>query len=159
MRVSSRLVFLAALAVAASSALSGAASARVEPGQSSPPPSPRSGAGAGQPPGATMKNPVKPEPASTAAGKTVYDAQCASCHGTTGKGDGKMAAMMNPPKPSDLTDATWKHGGTDGEIFAVIRDGSKGTAMRGYGSRLKPDEMWNVVNYVRTFGPPARGPR
>ena len=159
MRVSSRLILLAALATAASSSWSGAAAEGVQAGQSSPPPSSRSGAGGAQPPGATMKNPVKPGPASTAAGKTVYDAQCASCHGTTGKGDGKMAAMMNPPKPSDFTDATWKHGGTDGEIFAVIRDGAKGTAMRGYGSRLKPEEMWNVVNYLRTFGSQARPPR
>ena len=37
-----------------------------------------------------------------------------------------MAAMMNPPKPSDLTDKTWKHGATDGDIFVVIRDGSRG---------------------------------
>jgi high-affinity iron transporter len=108
---------------------------------------------------AKITNPVKPGPASTAAGKTFYDAQCASCHGTTGKGDGKMAAMMTPPKPSDLTDGTWKHGGTDGEIFAVIRDGAKGTAMRGYAARMKTEDMWNVVNYVRSLGPPARSAR
>ena len=63
--------------------------------------------------------------------------------------------MMNPPKPSDLTDGNWKHGSTDGDIFTVISDGSKGTGMRGYASRMKTEDIWNVVNYLRTLGPQA----
>jgi mono/diheme cytochrome c family protein len=102
---------------------------------------------------AALKNPVKATPESVAAGKKLYDTQCTTCHGDTGKGDGKMAASLNPPKPSDLSDASWKHGSTDGEIFTLIRDGSKGTGMRGYAARMKPDDMWNVVNYLRTLGP------
>lgn len=104
---------------------------------------------------AAVKNPVKSTPASVAAGKKLYDTQCATCHGESGKGDGKMAAAMNPPKPSDLTDASWKHGSTDGEIFTLIRDGAKGTGMRGYAARMKPDDMWNVVNYMRTLAQPT----
>src|SRR5688500_5017528 len=65
---------------------------------------------------ARLKNPVKPVPTSIAKGKTLYTTHCVSCHGTAGKGDGKMAEMMNPPKPSDFTDRNWKHGSTDGDI-------------------------------------------
>ena len=104
---------------------------------------------------AAVKNPVKSTPESIAAGKKLYDAQCVTCHGATGKGDGKMAAQIPDPKPSDLTDADWKHGSSDGEIFTVIKDGAKGTGMRGYGARMKPDDMWNVVNYVRTLAQPT----
>lgn len=102
---------------------------------------------------AAMQNPVKPTSVSITAGKKLYDTQCATCHGATGKGDGRMAAAMNDPKPSDLTDATWKHGASDGEVFTLIRDGSKGTGMRGYASRMKTDDIWNVVNYLRTLAP------
>ena len=101
---------------------------------------------------AAIKNPVKATPESIAAGKKLYDTQCASCHGETGKGDGKMAASITGDKPSDLSDASWKHGSSDGEIFTLIKDGSKGTGMRGYGARMKTDDIWNVVNYVRTLG-------
>ena len=102
---------------------------------------------------AAIKNPVKSTPESIAAGKKLYDTQCATCHGETGKGDGKMAASMNPPKPSDLTDASWKHGSSDGEIFTLVKDGAKGTGMRGYASRMKTDDIWNVVNYLKTLAP------
>ena len=40
------------------------------------------------------------------------------------------------PKPSNLTDADWKHGSTDGEIFTVIRDGVKGHRHEG----LRPQD-------------------
>ena len=103
---------------------------------------------------AALKNQVKVTPVSIAAGKKIYDAQCASCHGETGKGDGKMAANITTgPKPPDLSDASWKHGPSDGEIFTLIRDGSKGTGMRAFASRMKTDDIWNVVNYLRTLGP------
>ena len=105
---------------------------------------------------AAMKNPTKATPESLAAGKKLYDAQCAMCHGATGKGDGKMAAAITTgPKPSSMTDAEWKHGSTDGEIFTVIREGVKGTGMRGFAARMKPADLWNLVNYVRSLGSAA----
>ena len=98
------------------------------------------------------KNPVAASPSSIATGKKLYDSQCASCHGTAGKGDGKAGALLKPT-PSDLTDGDWKHGQTDGDIFTVIRDGAKQTGMRAYGSRIPTNDIWNLVNFVRTLGP------
>jgi high-affinity iron transporter len=106
---------------------------------------------------AKLANPVKPTDASLAVGKKLYDTQCATCHGATGKGDGKMAASITGAKPSDLSDASWKHGTSDGEMFTLIKNGAKGTGMRGYGSRMKPNDIWSIVNYIRTLGPaPAK---
>jgi mono/diheme cytochrome c family protein len=101
---------------------------------------------------AKLKNPVRSTSTSIAAGKKLYDAQCASCHGTTGKGDGRGGAMLKPP-PSDLTDSEWKHGDSDGAIVVVLRDGIEQTSMRGYGGRIPETELWNIVNYVRTLAP------
>lgn len=101
---------------------------------------------------AKLKNPVPANAGSLAAGKKLYDAQCASCHGSTGKGDGKGGELLKP-KPSDLTDAEWKHGSADGDVFVVIRDGSKQTGMKAYGSRIPTNDIWNLVNYVRSLGP------
>ena len=97
------------------------------------------------------KNPVAANATSVAAGKQVYDRQCASCHGDHGKGDGQMGEELNP-RPTDLSVA-WKHSGTDAEIFAAIRDGVKYTGMRAYGRKLTTHQMWDVVNYVRSLGP------
>jgi mono/diheme cytochrome c family protein len=104
------------------------------------------------PEAAKLKNAVPANADSVAAGKAIYTKQCVGCHGETGKGDGKLGEELNP-KPSNLTDADWKHGSTDGEMFVLIRDGSKGTGMKGYKSKLTEHQMWDVVNYVRSLGP------
>ncbi len=67
--------------------------------------------------GKKLKNPVAMSPASIAAGKATYTKNCAFCHGPEAKGDGKMAPKDS--HPSDLTDAKWERGSSDGEIFLV----------------------------------------
>src|SRR5262245_11883521 len=104
------------------------------------------------PEAAKITNPVAADAASIAAGKQIYEKNCASCHGKTGAGDGAMGSELNP-KPSVLSDADWKHGSSDGEIFTVIKDGVKGTGMKAFNSKLTTKDIWNVVNYVRSLGP------
>lgn len=152
MRSASAVTLLTSVVAAATWTFSVTA---LEPAQTAKPSTSHPAGPHKHPDAAKEKNPVKPAPASVAAGKTLFDANCASCHGATGKGDGKMVSMMTPPKPlpADFTDGTWLHGGTDGEIFTIIRDGVRGTGMRGFASRMKPDDMWHVVNYVKTLAP------
>jgi cbb3-type cytochrome c oxidase subunit III len=102
--------------------------------------------------GAADKNPVAVNATTLAEGKQLFTKNCQSCHGALGKGDGKGGAALKPP-PADLTDDMWKHGSTDAEVFAVIRDGAKGTGMRGFAGRMTTKELWTVLNYVRTLGP------
>jgi mono/diheme cytochrome c family protein len=110
-------------------------------------------AGAHQhPQAAKLKNPVAANAASIAAGQKLYGEQCAGCHGDAGQGDGAMGEDLTP-KPSNLADADWKHGATDGEIYTVIRNGVKGSGMKAYRGKLTTRQLWDVVNYVRSIGP------
>jgi cbb3-type cytochrome c oxidase subunit III len=101
----------------------------------------------GNPEAAKLKNPVEKTPESAAAGRKVYQRLCIRCHGTEGKGDGGAAGAV---PPSDFTDDVWDHGTSDGEIFTVIHDGSS-TDMESYAQRISDTDIWNVVNYIRTF--------
>jgi mono/diheme cytochrome c family protein len=108
------------------------------------------------PEAAKIKNPVAANAMSVAAGKKVYLKHCAGCHGDTGKGDGEMGEELEP-KPANLTDADWKHGSSDGEIFTVIRNGVKGTGMKSFSKKITVRQTWDVINYVRTLAPtPAK---
>jgi mono/diheme cytochrome c family protein len=96
-------------------------------------------------------NPVASTPESIAAGRKLYEEHCSECHGDEGKGDGMMGEDLDTP-PADLTDREWKHGDTDGEIFVVIRDGTK-DGMKKFGKKLSATDMWQLVNYLRSIAP------
>jgi mono/diheme cytochrome c family protein len=105
-------------------------------------------AGASQNAASAIKNPIAASPESLAAGKQVYLRNCAPCHGSSGEG-GPGNDLI--PAAPDLTDAAWDHGSTDGEIFASIKTGiAPEFNMTPFKDRLKDDDIWNVVNYVRS---------
>jgi mono/diheme cytochrome c family protein len=100
------------------------------------------------PEAAKAPNPVKSTPASLAAGKKTYGYDCAMCHGKDGDGKGDLAADMKL-KMLDYTDPAALKDMTDGELFYIIKNG-KGD-MPAEGDRAKSEEVWNLVNYVRSF--------
>jgi len=93
-------------------------------------------------------NPVKPTAESLARAKKIYGYECALCHGEDGGGNGDLAKKMKAKMP-DFRDPTALKGQTDGTLYYVINKG-KGE-MEGEGARVKPDDTWNLVNYVRSF--------
>jgi mono/diheme cytochrome c family protein len=102
--------------------------------------------------GKALKNPVAASAQSIEAGKAAYTKNCRFCHGPEAKGDGPMAPKDS--HPSDLTDAKWDRGSTDGEIFMVIQQGAgPEMKMKGYKGRMTDADTWNVVNYLRSIGP------
>ena len=102
--------------------------------------------------GKKMKNPVPASPESIAKGKELFTKNCRFCHGADAKGNGPMAPEGT--HPSDLTDAKWDRGSTDGEIFLVIANGAGPKFdMKANKSKLSDTDMWNIVNYLRGIGP------
>jgi mono/diheme cytochrome c family protein len=108
----------------------------------------------GDPKLAALKNPVAANATSITAGRAVYAKNCRHCHGLRGKGDGALATKN--PKPADLTDATWDHGSSDGELYTLILNGAPApmSEMKPMKGTLTPTQIWQVVNYLRSIGPP-----
>lgn len=93
-------------------------------------------------------NPVKPTPESIAQGKKWWGYDCAMCHGKNGDGKGDISADMKL-KVTDFTDPATLKERTDGELYYVIKNG-KGD-MPPEGKRMKPEGIWDLVNYVRSL--------
>jgi len=100
------------------------------------------------PEAAKQVNPVKPTAASQARAKKLYGFDCAMCHGTKGDGKGDLAGDMKLSlkdwrDPASLKDMT------DGELNYIISKGKD--KMPAGADQMKPDEIWNMVSYVRSF--------
>ena len=104
----------------------------------------------GKPEAKVAQNPVAATPQSIAAGQATFQKYCKFCHGADAKGDGPMAPKDS--HPPNLTDDKWDHGSSDSDIFQIISEGAPPKfVMKGFKSKLTPQEMWNVVNYVKSL--------
>lgn len=104
---------------------------------------------------ATQPNPIPSTAASRAGGQQVYSANCAGCHGATGRGDGPAGFALRP-RPADFR-VHMAAGHTDAQLYSWIASGVDGTAMPAFGNTLTSEQIWNVINYIRTFAPQASG--
>ncbi|MEN8241564.1 MAG: c-type cytochrome [Chloroflexota bacterium] len=102
--------------------------------------------GLGAPP-----NPVEADADSLANGELLFGVNCAQCHGVTGEGNGVIANFLENKKPADLTSALIQEK-SDGAFFLTISSGVPGS-MPALNENLTVRQRWDVVNYMRTFGP------
>jgi copper transport protein len=94
-----------------------------------------------------IRNPHPPTAESVAIGEPVYATACAACHGVGGLGDGPAGVGLSKP-PADLIVHVPLH--SDTILFEFIRDGIGQAGMPGQDGVLSEDEMWHLVNYLRT---------
>jgi mono/diheme cytochrome c family protein len=107
-----------------------------------------SGGAAGQGSPEAGKSPVAATPESIAAGKQTYLRRCASCHAASGEGG--PGNDLIPAAPS-LVDEQVKVK-TDSQLFNNIKNGiGPDFNMVAFKDTLKDDEIWNVVNYLRSI--------
>jgi mono/diheme cytochrome c family protein len=92
-------------------------------------------------------NPVAKGDASNKAGLALYTKNCASCHGKVGLGDGVKARTLKD-FPGDFSKAEYQNQ-TDGDHFYKTKTGRG--EMPKYEGKLSDDDIWNIVNYMRTF--------
>ncbi|NMG44660.1 c-type cytochrome [Aromatoleum toluvorans] len=86
-------------------------------------------------------------------GETLFQANCAFCHGATGTGRNWIGSFMEP-HPRDLTDPKFMKDMTRGRLAHTIREGLPNTSMPAWKSVLKDDEIDAIIAYVsRVFHP------
>ncbi|HEV3216508.1 MAG TPA: cytochrome c [Vicinamibacterales bacterium] len=110
-------------------------------GQAKPPASAKSAAAA-----------AKATPESIASGETIFKRQCQMCHGATGMGDGPAAKTLKGKLPN-LADKATLAKVTDDDIHELVENGKKSEIgnMPAFKSKLKAEEIQDVINYVHTL--------
>jgi mono/diheme cytochrome c family protein len=98
---------------------------------------------------AAVPNPIEADEESLAAGRELFAANCAICHGESGRGDGPGAAEL-AKQPANLTEAHVQEL-SDGALFYIISHGRPETPMPAWNNFLNEEQRWQVVNYLRTF--------
>ncbi|MDQ1410493.1 MAG: cytochrome c6 [Acidobacteriaceae bacterium] len=83
------------------------------------------------------------------AGEKLYASKCAACHGPDGKG---QTAMGKSNKLRDLASPDVQKLSEE-ELSAIISNGKN--KMPAYGKSLKPDQIKELVAYLRTLGKKA----
>jgi len=118
-------------------------------------------------PDAPVSIPPEPpsNPDSVKRGADLFQSMnCWSCHGKDGRGYGPSASTLTDSKgypitPFDFTSGReFKCGDTNREMFRDLLTGLDGTPMPSFTDAMKPDQMWDVVHYIRTLSIRKRFP-
>jgi len=97
---------------------------------------------------------IPAETPSLARGAQVFRESCASCHGDLGRGDGPMAAGLDP-KPANLTDGAALADASPLDFYRRVTIGVVGTAMPAFEGRLSTDDRWAAAAYATLLRLPA----
>jgi len=94
-------------------------------------------------------NPLAASPEAVAAGRSHFADHCAVCHANDGSGDTEVGRNMYPRAPDMRKPATQQL--SDGEIFAIIKNGVRLTGMPAWGGNTAADDAatWQLVAFVR----------
>jgi mono/diheme cytochrome c family protein len=87
-----------------------------------------------------------------AAGAQLYSTYCASCHGPDGKGDGPVAASLEPP-PANHADHVYIGGLSDEHLYKVISQGGaavgKSPLMAPWAGVVNDEGIRDLIAFIR----------
>lgn len=86
--------------------------------------------------------------ADSSRGRQIYARSCSVCHGDRGTGSMWAAANLAPP-PRDFSSPAARAELTRERMLAAVAGGRPGTAMAGFATQLKQDDIAAVVDYIR----------
>ena len=85
------------------------------------------------------------------AGKVLYQTHCLRCHGSLGDGKGPDAATLTvPPRDFHTPESTARN---EYELRSIIIWGLVFSSMHNWGHRLTPQEIRNLISYIRELAP------
>jgi len=94
-----------------------------------------------------IKNPTKEM---ISKGKELFEANCSSCHGQNGFGDGVGGTMLNPKPRNFHQKDEWVNGRTIDAMYKTLQEGITKSGMPAY-DFIKPEDRFNIILYIRTF--------
>jgi cytochrome c oxidase cbb3-type subunit II len=100
-----------------------------------------------------MVNPLPITTANLSRGRQIFQERCIGCHGRGGEAL-SLAARFMSPTPIHFTSADDAIGGNDvspGDYYYRVLRGINGTAMENFGTRLRVDDIWRVVMFLKTI--------
>ena len=83
-------------------------------------------------------------------GQELYTANCSSCHGNEGLGDGAAGAALNPPPRNYMDTEGWTNGRTFYDMYKTLEEGIIENGMAAY-EYLPPIDRIAMIHYTRTF--------
>ena len=101
------------------------------------------------------KNPLPATAKNIERGKALYQKEakpnaCKMCHGTRGNGNGRLSRGLEPA-PRNFTCKDTMRPLSDGQLFWIIKNGSKGTAMPAHRFILGDEDIWRIIYYLKNF--------
>lgn len=95
------------------------------------------------------QNPIASTPEVLAEARAHWADHCAGCHSNDGSGDALIGLRTYPPAPDMRLPATQRL--TDGELFYIIQNGIRLSAMPAWGGGSAHDEedSWKLVDFIR----------
>jgi len=94
-----------------------------------------------------LKNPIPASAPALQEGREHFADHCAQCHGNDGRGHTEMGRSLYPRAP-DMTQPETQEL-SDGELFAIIRNGVRLTGMPGWGGEHSEQDDWKLVLFIR----------